>query len=115
MIEDDYQASGDVKKDYMAYSELCDRTPRMEIIDNIHHVLIIALPNCDDYYIDEDTYRVESKRIPIDDFNELDADEIEKIQTELHVRNPPLRLNFIDTVALSKAITNVTLNFVSLK
>lgn len=116
MIGEDYQPSGDIRKDYMAFSELLKRTPRMDIIDNIHHVLVKSAINYDDEEMnDEERIQVEPKRIPIDEFSDMDADEIEKIQSEFTCRRPQYRFSFVDIVAFSKAISHVTLNFVALQ
>ncbi len=114
MIDDDYQPEGEIKKDYMAFSELLDRNPRMEIINCLRYVLMKSPPNYE-LPVDDDAIVIESKRMPIDDFNELDAEEIEKMETDLHVRNPRVRFNHADMVALSKAIAHFSFNFISLK
>jgi hypothetical protein len=114
MIDDDYQPTGDIRKDYMAFSELLNRTPRMDIIDNIHHVLV-KTTMIDEDEADGEVQKVEPKRIPIDDFNDLDADEIEKIQSEFNCRRPMHRFSYVDIVAFSKSLSTVTLNFVALQ
>lgn len=141
MIEEDFESTGDIRKDYMAYSEMMDRTPRKEIIYGIHHY-IHRDPNESDENIDDDyasnystdgemdqgkkdeqetrnaeqeVMKSELKLVKIEDFAELDDDDKEKLESEFIVRSLETRLNLVDILAISKAIATVPFNFKNVK
>jgi hypothetical protein len=140
MIEEDFESTGDVRKDYMAWSELLDRSPRQEIIYGIY-LYIHRDPNEEDdkdlngdfatnYSTDEedeenkneeatDTNDIpkedELKPVKIEEFAELDDEEVAKLQSEFIIRQMRERLALIDVLAVSKAISTVQFNLKNIK
>jgi hypothetical protein len=100
MIEDDFESTGDIRKDYMAWSELMNRTPRTEIIYGIH-LFLHRYPNEDeendinsdfvtnqssDDEVEEQKEQKDDiekkddlKAVKIEEFAELEDEEIEKL------------------------------------
>ncbi|KAL9656649.1 hypothetical protein ABK040_002920 [Willaertia magna] len=126
-----YSTTSDLKKDYMALSNFCDRTPRDDVIYGIHHFLEelpkpkteeTSAPNIEEDQ-NEEPQQVSEKpaetavvnRLQIDDFTDLDEGDIHKIQTEISIFRPNPRLCFLDALPLAKSIAIVPLNFSSLK
>lgn len=99
----DFKPTGDIRKDYMAFSEIFNcKNPRIEIINGIHNFI-------------SKKGSTPRTNLSIDDLSTMNEDELKNIQTEIIVYGLENRLNFNDVIALAHSIYHCAFQFISLR
>jgi len=119
MSVETYVSSSDLKRDYMAFSFMCDKEPKENIINGIHNFIDgkeqEAKPEDLQNLSETDKRNNVIRRLQVDSFSDLDQEDAKKIQTEVVVHCGFPRFDMTDIVSLSKAITFVPFVFVNLR
>jgi hypothetical protein len=109
-----FKSTGDLRKDYMAYSEMLERSSRMEIINGIHHFIERKTPP-PDAIAPSPRDSIEGRNLSSEDISNLSEEDVKQIQTEIIVHGLEYRLNYKDAIALAFAIQSCTFKFIKMR